>query len=156
MNPEANDFETLRRLIALKRHEQPPPGYFSRLPDRIWARLERGEGQPGFWEHWLARLAFRPAFVYGFSLAALSALTVSVVYSVRTQPEDSARKSPSDGWRTGMLDAASAIDYNPAQPMHVPNWSGEDTASNPAPVMPSLFPSSIHPSAVPVSFASPP
>jgi len=156
MNSDLNDFETLRKLIALKRHEQPPPGYFSRLPDKISARLERGEGQLGFWENLLAQLTFRPAFVYGFSLAALSALTVSVVYSVGMQPEETAQKSPEDGWRSGLPDKASATDYDPAQPLHVPNWSGEANASNPAPSMPSFFRPAVPQTAMPVSFASPP
>ena len=156
MNSDPNDFEALRTLIALKRHEQPPPGYFNRLPDRISARLERGEGQLGFWENVLARLTFRPAFVYGFSLAALGALTVSVVYSVRTQSEDSSGKSPNDGWRTGLPDQASATDYKPSLSLHVLNWSGDANASNPAPSTPSYFSSGVQQPAVPVSFASPP
>src|SRR5271156_4732730 len=99
MNSDPNDFETLRKLIALKRYEQPPPGYFRRLPDKITDRLERGEGRLGFWGNLMAQFAFRPAFVYGFSLAALSGLTVSVVYSVRTQPDELSQKSPNDSWR---------------------------------------------------------
>jgi hypothetical protein len=156
MNLESNDFETLRKLIALKRHEQPPPGYFSRLPDRISARLQRGEGQAGFWENLLAQFTFRPAFVYGFSLAALGALTVSVVYSVKVQPVDATQASPGDGWRSRAPEAASASQFNSAVPLHVANWMGEANASNPAPMMPSLFGPGVRQSAVPVNFAVPP
>jgi hypothetical protein len=156
MNSDLNDFETLRKLIALKRHEQPSPGYFCRLPDRIAARLERGEGKFRFWENLVDRFTFRPAFVYGFSLAALSALTVSVVYSVRLQSEESAQTSPNDGWRAFVPEEESASQYNPSQPLHVASWMGDANASNPAPVMPSLFGPGAHQSAVPVNFASPP
>ena len=156
MNSDPNDFEALRTLIALKRHEQPPSGYFSRLPDRIAARIEYGEGQLGFWENLLAQFAFRPALVYGFSLAALSALTVSVIYSVRVQPEESAQRSPNDVWRSRLPEEASATEFNPSQPLRVANWISDANASNPAPIMPSLFGSGMHQSATPVIFASPP
>src|ERR1700733_610676 len=106
MNSDSNDFEALRKLIALKRYEQPPPGYFNRLPDRIASRLERGEGELGFWERFLGQFTFRPAFAYSFTLAALSALTVSVIYSIRTQPEESAQTPSNNGWRTASPDEA--------------------------------------------------
>jgi hypothetical protein len=91
MNSDPGDFEALRKLMALKRHEQPPPGYFNRLPDKIMGRLERGDGQPRFWENFLTVFTFRPALAYGFALAAFSALTLSVIYSVKTSLRESPR-----------------------------------------------------------------
>jgi hypothetical protein len=157
MNSDPNDFEALRKLIALKRHEQPPPGYFNRLPDRIAARLERGEGQLGFWERVLGSFTFRPAFVYGFSMAALSALTLSVIYSVRVLPNEFTQRPLNDGWRNGTREDELAGQYNPSQPpLHLANWKENINASNPAPLLPSLFEPATHYSAIPVSFAGSP
>jgi hypothetical protein len=157
MNSDQNDFEALRRLMALKRHEQPPPGYFNRLPDQIMARIQGGEGKLGFWEQFLSQFTFRPALVYSFALAAFGALTFSVLYTVKTQPQQSAQTPPRNGWRTITPDEAVASQYNPLEPLHVANWMGADNASNPASIFPSLFGSPAHNPAGPVtvSFASP-
>jgi len=64
MHPENENFEGLRRLLALKRHEQPPPGYFQDFSGHVIARLRAGEraDRSGFWESlsweapWLQRL----------------------------------------------------------------------------------------------------
>lgn len=36
---EDPEFDPLRRLLALKRHETPPPGFFDQLPHRIMAQI---------------------------------------------------------------------------------------------------------------------
>jgi len=144
--------------MALKRHELPPPGYFNRLPDQIAARLQRGEGKPRFWENFLAQFTFRPAFAYGFALAAFGALTMSAIYSVGMQPRQSAQTTPHNRWRAGAQDEALAWQSNPSEPLHVASWMGNANSSNPAPSLPSLFGPGAHNPAVlvPVSFASPP
>lgn len=155
MNSDPSDFEALRKLMALKRHEQPPPGYFSRLPDQIIARLERGEGQLGFWEKLLATFIFRPALAYGCALAAFSALTFSVINSVQTQPQESAQNPFNNGWRNGVSDEALASQFNGSEPLHVVNWMGNTYPSNAEPGLPSLFGSAPRDRALPVSFATP-
>src|SRR5580704_4090730 len=133
MNSEPDDFEALRKLMALKRHEQPPPGYFGRLPDRITSRIEREGGDLGFWERILAGFTFRPAFAYSFALAAFGALTFSVVSSIKTQPQESAQAPLGNGWRTGSPEEAMATQFNSLEPLHVANWMGN---TNPGAVDP--------------------
>jgi hypothetical protein len=155
MNSDLNDFEALRKLMALKRHELPPPGYFSRLPDKIAARLEREGGQSGFWDKFLAGFAFRPAFAYSFALAAFSALTLSVIYSVRLQPQETAQTPLGNDWRSSAPDEAMASQADSLEPLHVANWMGSTNPGAQALSLPSLFGSSVHNHAVPVSYASP-
>ena len=155
MNSEPSDFEALRKLMALKRHEQPPPGYFSRLPDKIASRLEHEGGQPEFWEKILAGFAFRPAFAYSFALAAFGALTFSVISTVRTQPQESAQTPPGYGWRNGAPDEALASQANSLEPLHLANWMGNTNPSAADPALPSLFGSSAPNHTFPVSYASP-
>jgi hypothetical protein len=158
MNSDHGDFDSLRKLMRLKHYEQPPPGYFGRLSDKIVLRLERGEGQPGFWEKLVTAFALRPAMAYGLSLASFSALTLSLIYSVKTQPGESAQTQLNNGWRTGATEEALAaqFDYNPSEPLHVANWMGATNPSNAGSNLPSLFGSGPHDNAIRVNYASPP
>jgi hypothetical protein len=64
MHPEHENFDSLRRLLVLKRHEQPPPGYFQYFSGHVIMRIRAGErvDRSGFWENlsweapWLQRL----------------------------------------------------------------------------------------------------
>ena len=78
MNSSPEDFKDLRRLLALKRHEQPPPGYFSYLPDKIQLRIERDDlSEHSTWWEWLVRkLDAQPvlAGAYAFAISGLMLL----------------------------------------------------------------------------------
>jgi hypothetical protein len=96
MNQDTENFEQLRRLLALKRHEQPPPGYFNNFSQQVIARIkvgERGEGseliERLLWEaSWLQRIwaAFeaKPILAGLFGVAVCGLLITGVIYSDRT------------------------------------------------------------------------
>jgi hypothetical protein len=47
MNENQQNFDDLKRMLKLKRHEVPPPGYFNNFSDNVVSRLRSGEGSRG-------------------------------------------------------------------------------------------------------------
>lgn len=94
--PSPDDFQALRRLLALKRHEKPPPGYFEDFSARVMARIEAEEQVRA--RSWLDQL--RDLFQAGrlFSNANLIAASgfvfvgagLFLVLNPRTPPKPSA------------------------------------------------------------------
>lgn len=78
MSSSPDDFKDLKRLLALKKHEQPPPGYFYYLPDNITRKIERMDShnlaEHSTWWEWLVkRFDARPvlAGAYAFAISGL-------------------------------------------------------------------------------------
>jgi hypothetical protein len=82
MEPAPNqpeEFEKLQRLLALKRHEEPPPGYFDRLPGQIRARIAHAEAHPEpFWRRWLEAWDVSPALATSYAVAVVALLGAAV------------------------------------------------------------------------------
>jgi len=93
MNENENDFEVLRRLLAFKSRETPPPGYFNNFPGQVIACIRAGEG--GAPEHpfgeasWLLRLIqsfeFKQAFAGTFAGVLCMVLVFGIVYAERPE-----------------------------------------------------------------------
>jgi len=95
MNSEQENFEELRRLLALKRHEQPPPGYFHEFSRQVITRIKAGERVESdtFLERlvgrapWLQRLwngfKAKPIVAGAFGVGVCSLLVVGLVSSER-------------------------------------------------------------------------
>jgi len=90
---ENENFESLRRLLALKRHEVPPPGYYNRFSRDVIARIRSGE-QPAdaaesLYAHapWLFKFfqlfEAKPAFASSFASALCLLLLFGIVYAER-------------------------------------------------------------------------
>ena len=105
MNPPSDDFEALRRLLALKRHEQPPPGYFDRLADSIMVQIEAATLRVPWWKRLLGGRELAPA------LAGAFALLVGGVYLLGLSSADHPDAAPAEG---GGFVAAGAPEWSPA------------------------------------------
>jgi hypothetical protein len=92
MSSEPQDFESVRRLLVLKRHEQPPPGYFHNFSLEVIGRIRAGEGaqeSSAGWG-WLTRMwsAFEgnPVMAGAFGAAVCGLLLWGMVASDQIEP----------------------------------------------------------------------
>jgi hypothetical protein len=93
MNSDQEKYQDLRRLLALKRHEVPPPGYFEGFSRQVIVRIRAGDqgreesfilrffGQ-GEWLHrFWAPVESQPRLAGAFTLGLCSLLACGVIYS---------------------------------------------------------------------------
>jgi len=122
MNQDTEKFDSLRKLLALKRHEIPPPGYYDRLSRDIMARIKSGDQgeEMGLQGSWLRRLLgvfdVKPVFAGAFGTAVCAFLISGLISS-----EESAgmvSNAPANGdpalgeLSTGMSTASAEAQYS--------------------------------------------
>ncbi|MGA2242034.1 MAG: hypothetical protein ABSH11_08345 [Verrucomicrobiota bacterium] len=95
MSENENNFESLRRLLVLKRYETPPPGYFNYFSSQVLQRIRAGDpGTSAGWAEdlfnqapWVEKLlqAFdvKPVFASAFAGALCLLLFLGIVYAER-------------------------------------------------------------------------
>ena len=90
MNPDSENFDSLRQLLALKRHEIPPPGYFHGFSRDVIARIKAGDNgeELGVEHSWLKRFLgmfdVKPVFAGAFGTAVCAFLISGIVSSEQT------------------------------------------------------------------------
>ena len=100
-----NNFDSLQKVIRVKRYEQPPPRYFKEFSGRIISRIESGDGRGSWWERFGFDL--RPAFAAGVGIVACGL----VVYGVATTEADDAYNETG---AAAFANSASALTVPPA------------------------------------------
>lgn len=90
MNGE-HDFRDVTRLLALKRHEQPPPGYFSRFSREVITGIkaaatdERSSGLGWLQRLWIA-LETKPIAAGSFGAAVCGLMLGGLLFSDSSEP----------------------------------------------------------------------
>jgi hypothetical protein len=111
MNPAPEPFDRLGKLLALKRHEPPPPGYFNNFSDKIIARIEaEGLRTPvSWWQGLFPQWDAKPvlACAYGLVITGLLAIGVGVSQSLDT--EETAAPDLGRPWQAPASDAALPV-----------------------------------------------
>lgn len=140
MDPNTGNFKELRRLLAVKRYEQPPPGYFNNFSSKIIARIEAGERgeatvlawQERFWAmSWLQRLwsalEAKPAFAVALGVVVSAAVIGGIVMS--------------EGLETEPVNPAPVMAQSVPQPVAVPQglMAATAAANSPVPAAPASF-----------------
>ena len=90
MNPDSENFDSLRQLLALKRHEIPPPGYFDGFSRNVRARIKAGEngeefgGADSLIKRFLGMFDVKPVFAGAFGTAVCAFLISGIISSEQT------------------------------------------------------------------------
>ncbi|MGD0086580.1 MAG: hypothetical protein ABSC24_05570 [Verrucomicrobiota bacterium] len=140
MNENQPNFESLRRLLALKRHETPPPGYFNNFSSQVMARIRDGETEAA--ESWSGRLFAsmpwlmkviqavdtRPVFAGGFATALCALLLFGAVIAQRPDSASTAFMQPAAP-ETGSFASATPAAPSALQPVN--QFMVADNSTNP-------------------------
>jgi hypothetical protein len=152
MTEDSQNFEQLRRLLVLKRHEVPPPGYFHQFSREIILRIKAGElGEAeahgwafdGSWLKWLwTACERRPVLAGGASVALCGFFAAATFISASGDVPAVAvsRNVPS----TRYVSVQTPLSESAASPAIVPatldmDFPGFVRPSGEPRVMPSLF-----------------
>lgn len=153
MNSESENFDQLRKLLALKRHEQPPPGYFNHFSGDVIARIKAGD-QAEDGPAWLRKLQSlfeaKPMLTGAFGAAVCALVISGVVFSDDVESTASNVRGAAGGLNPTLGGGMDALALN-----QMPDNSRFTSSTNPvSPTLRSLFdPPQLN--AVPAGFGFP-
>ena len=98
MKDDPDKMDELQKMLALKRHETPPPRFFKGFSDQVLNRLHSPE--PAGDQTWRQRLGLdidsKPVLVCVSGVVVCGLLVVGLIVSLRVNPPKVAPRSPSD------------------------------------------------------------
>jgi len=116
--PDPQDFSGLRRLLALKRHEQPPPGYFNHFSREVILRIRSGERASDHgYESWLvtawlqrlwSAMENRPALAGAFGACVCAAMLWALVSTENVGTTSAVIAGESFGGQTSLAHVSPA------------------------------------------------
>ena len=88
MKPETADQDELQRMLALKRHEQPPQKFFKGLSSAVIDRIQNPEPPPPptFWQRLGLDIDAKPVLVCLSGAAVFALLTYGLIRARDAQP----------------------------------------------------------------------
>ena len=125
MSKPSDEFATLRKLLATKRHEQPPPGYFERFSGRVIRRLEADgpEEETSRWDRWMTLLSAKPLLACAYGGVVAASLLVGFKMAEGLAPEPAIVQVESIPWRLSL--AEPSIVFGPStRPKLIPVTAG--------------------------------
>ncbi len=84
MRSEEQDFRELQKLLAVMRHEQPPPRFFHDFAERVLSRLHTVEPpEPkSWWQRMGLDFDMKPALVCVWGIASCAALLYGIIVTL--------------------------------------------------------------------------
>jgi hypothetical protein len=139
MNQKEHQFDELKKLLKLKQHEVPPPGYFDNFSGQVVSRIRAGEagGAQTFTERleaeapWLINFLrifeTRPGLIGGFATSLCLLLVLVVVFAEHSERVSQNLLTAADPASAGSPVAAMAVPSLAA----APDNSGIVASTNP-------------------------
>ncbi len=127
MSENENDFEALRRLLALKRHEIPPPGYFENFSSQVIGRIRAGEtaAELPLLLRFIQWFESRPALPVSFASSLCLVLLYGIV-NIQQTP------GMATGWGPQPMGSIAAITTSPTMAdVGGQSWMNGSNATNP-------------------------
>jgi hypothetical protein len=86
-----DNLQQLRKLLAIKRYEHPPPGYFNSFSQKVTARIQAGAlpKQASWWRACIAELFGKPLIASTYLFLFSGLLVVAIGLAQSTAGDDS-------------------------------------------------------------------